>query len=120
MLLIDLGLKFNLTGLKTWHGLVPFVSGSAGLAISSGGPVDSSGYNFRRKLTVAPGVGLRWYPGGRMAITLEGRAVLWRLHYPVDFKRISSPDGIPVLAGNEPENEWTTHPSFRVGVGWTF
>lgn len=121
ILMIDFGLRFNLTGLKTWHGLAPYISASAGLAIAGGSDVvDSSGYQFRRKLTVSPGAGLRWYVGRRMAVTLEGRALAWRLHYPPDFRRISSSDGIPVLAGNLPENEWVIHPWFRAGVGWTF
>jgi hypothetical protein len=120
MLLIDLGLRFNLTGMKSWHGLVPYVSGSAGLAISSGSPPDSSGYQFRRKLTFSPGLGFKLVPGRRLAINVEGRAVFWRLTYPLAFKQVLSSDGIPALAGDQKDTEWIAHPWVRVGVGWTF
>jgi len=120
MVFVELGLRFNLTGPKSWRSFVPYLSGSAGVALSEGSPVDSSGYKFGKKFTLSPGVGLRWYPARRVAVTFDSRAVFWRLRYPPDFKRISSPDGIPVLAGDQPETDWTVHPMVSFGIGWTF
>jgi hypothetical protein len=120
MALLDLGFRFNLTGLKTWHNAAPYLLGTAGLAVSTGSPTDSSGYRFGKKLTFALGAGTRLYPARRVAVTLDARAMFWRLHYPPDYHRISSPDGIPVIRGDQPLTDWTVHPWFSVGVGWTF
>jgi len=120
MLLVEVGLRFNLTGRKTWNNFAPYLSAAGGIAVSEGSPTDSSGYKFGKKLTISPGTGLRWYPSRRLSVALDARAIFWRLRYPPDFKRISSPDGIPVLAGDQPETDWTVHPVVSFGMGWTF
>jgi hypothetical protein len=120
MLMIDLGLRFSLTGQKTWKNLSPYLIGTVGLAVSEGSPVDSGGYRFGKKLTFAPGVGMRWYPRRNITVTADLRTVFWRLRYPPDYHAIRSPDGIPVLPPDEPRNDWTTHPLLSFGVGWTF
>jgi hypothetical protein len=120
MSILDIGVRFSLTGRKTWRNLAPYLRAAAGLATSRGSPVDSSGYRFGRKIAFSPGAGVRWYPSRRVIVVLDGRATLWRLRYPPDFHAIRSPDGIPVLAADQPRTDWTVHPWVSVGVGWTF
>ena len=120
MSLIDLGLRFNLTGNKTWHGLNLYASGALGMAISRGSPLDSGSYNFRRKMTFTPGLGMRFFPMRRMSVVVDGRLAAWRLRYPPDYFRAVSNDGIPVLVEGDPEVEWTVHPWISFGLGWNF
>jgi hypothetical protein len=117
--LVDLGIQLSLTGAKTFHGVMPYVGASLGLATGKSLPTDTSGYVFRTKLTVAPGAGLRWYPARRLSIQADLRAVFWKLSYPIAFKA-PAPDGSRVLALTDPETDWTTHPWISLGVGWTF
>jgi hypothetical protein len=120
MLLIEVGMRFNLTGRKTWHNLAPYIMAGTGMAVSEGSPPDSSGYSFGKKATFTWGGGVRLYATRRLNLAFEGRAVMWRLRYPPDFRRVSSPDGIPILGPDDPDKDWTVHPMLSFGVGWAF
>lgn len=120
MLLIDIGLRFNITGQKTWHGLTAYVSGALGMAISSGSPPDSGSYKFGKRVMLTPGAGLRFYPSRRFSVLVDGRVAAWRLRYPPDYFRVVSDDGIPVLTTDDPDLDWTIHPWISIGLGWNF
>lgn len=121
MLMIDIGLRFNITGQKTWHGLAAYVSGSFGMAISSGSPPDSGSYTFGKRVMLTPGAGLRFYPSRRFSVLVDGRVAAWRLRYPPDYFQVLSADGIPVLVnGVDPDVDWTIHPWISIGLGWNF
>jgi hypothetical protein len=120
MSLIDLGLRFNVTGNKTWHGLGIYATGAIGMAISMGGPPDPGAYEFKRKMTFNGGLGLRWFPTQRLSLVADSKFTWWRLKYPPDYYRAASPDGIPVLLPGDPETDWTFHPWISVGLGWNF
>lgn len=120
LILVDLGLRFNLTGGKTWHGLLLYVSGSTGIAFGNGSPPDSGSYRFSKKMTFTPGAGLRFYASRKLSVLVDGRMVAWRLSYPPDYFRVASADGIPVLNTGDPDVEWTVHPWISIGLGWNF
>ena len=119
VVLADLGLQLSLTGAKTFHGFLPYVGGSLGLAFGGNLPADTSGYRFGTKLTLAPGVGLRWYPARRFSVQADARALFWKLNYPITYKDLAA-DGTRVLPLTAPESDWTTHSWISLGVGWTF
>jgi len=120
VLLADAGLQLVLTGRKTWHGFAPFVGAAIGLAASSGVPRDTSGYDFGTKITLAPNVGLRWYPARAISVRGDFRLVLWKLSYPLLYKVPNNIDGTSVLPSGAALSEWTAHPWGTIGVGWTF
>src|SRR5204862_158387 len=99
-----------LTGRKTWRGFAPYVGGVLGVAIGGTSPRDTSGYKFGTKFTVAPNVGLRWYPARRLSVRGDVRLVLWKLNYPTQFKQPDPIDNTPVLSGTASLTEWTSHP----------
>ena len=90
------------------------------MAIGGTSPRDTSGYKFGTKFTVAPNVGLRWYPARRLSVRGDVRLVLWKLNYPTQFKQPDTIDNTPVLPGNASLTEWTSHPWATIGVGWIF
>src|SRR5437660_12879116 len=120
VVLLDAGLQLILTGRKTWRGFAPYVGGVLGGAIRGTSPRDTSGYKFGTKFTVAPNVGLRWYPARRLSVRGDVRLVLWKLNYPTQFKQPDPIDNTPVLSGTASLTEWTSHPWATIGVGWTF
>ncbi|MBI1967544.1 MAG: hypothetical protein HYS40_06110 [Gemmatimonadetes bacterium] len=121
LLLADVGLQFQLTGAKTWHGIAPYLGAAVGLAVSNGYPTaDSSGYRFGTKFTIAPGAGVRWYPIRRLTVSADLRAIFWKLRYPASFRVPSPVDSSRVLRLNAPDADWTTHPWISIGVGWIF
>lgn len=120
LLLIEVAMRLSLTGRKTWRNLAPYIMAGTGIAVSEGSPPDSSGYTFGKKATFTFGGGFRLYPSRRLNLAFDARAVMWRLRYPPDFKRVSSPDGIPILRVDDPDKDWTVHPLLSFGVGWAF
>ena len=120
VVLADAGLQLVLTGRKTWHGFAPFVGAAIGLAASSKSPRDTSGYDFGTKVTLAPNLGLRWYPARGISVRSDFRLLLWKLSYPLLYKVPNQIDGTSVLASTAATSEWTAHPWVTIGVGWTF
>jgi hypothetical protein len=122
LVLVEAGMQLRLTGAKSWHGLAPYVGTGLGLAfdVDSPGDTTQSGYKFGTKLTLALVSGVRLYPSSRMVINAELRGQAWRLKYPLSFHAALSPDGSRVIPVTEPLNDWTLHPWFSLGIGWTF
>jgi hypothetical protein len=120
MLLLEVGLRFFITGGKTWNGITAYVGGSLGMAVNDEGPADSGSYKFGKKVALTPGAGLRFYPSRRFSVLVDGRVAAWRLLYPPDYFRVASSDGIPVLTSDDPDVDWTIHPWISIGLGWNF
>lgn len=122
IMLVEAGVQLRLTGAKSWHGLAPYVGTGLGLTfdVDSPGDTTQSGYKFGTKLTLALVSGVRLYPSRRMMINAELRGQAWRLKYPLSFHAALSPDGSRVIPVTEPLNDWTLHPWFSLGIGWTF
>jgi len=121
--LAEVGLQLRLTGAKSWHGFAPYAGTAIGLMfdVNSPGDTTGSGYRFGTKLTIAGATGVRWYPSRRLMINAEARAHLWRLKYPLSFHDdTQAADGSRVLPLTDPLNDWTLHPWFSLGIGWTF
>jgi len=120
--LVEVGLQLRLAGAKSWHRVAPYVGTGIGLMfdVNSPGDTTGSGYTFGTKLTIAGATGVRWYPSRRWMITAEARAHLWRLKYPLSFHADLASDGSRVVPLTEPLNDWTLHPWFSLGIGWTF
>jgi hypothetical protein len=122
--LADAGIVLKLTGAKTWHGLLPYVGLTMGLAIGTSVPEDSlSGFDFGLHFQTGPQVGLRLHPTERIFLRLEARDVVWRLSYPNVFfeEPEHDPDSPPVLNPLiQGENEWTHHLLLLAGLGFSF
>lgn len=121
VLLADIGVQLRLTGTKSWHGMAPYAGVGLGMLFDADSPTDSSGYKFGTKLTLSGTTGMRLYPSRRITINAEARAQLWRLKYPLSFHDTNqAPDHSTVVPLRDPLNDWTLHPWFSLGIGWTF
>lgn len=119
--LAEVGLQLRFTGAKSWHGFAPYAGTALGLMFDVNSPGDTTGsdYKFGTKLTIAGATGVRWYPSRHFMINAEARAHLWRLKYPTNF-HVPASDGSRVVPLTDPLNDWTLHPWFSIGIGWTF
>lgn len=117
----ELDLQFNLTGGKSWNRLAPYVATSGGVAFAKSTPADNSGYNFGKKLYLAPAVGFRFFLSDRLHLRAEARATFWKLKYPTTFQQAPSedPTAPPVLAGSS-TTEWTSSRWLQAGLGYSF
>jgi hypothetical protein len=115
-LALQAGLRFNLTGPRTWHRLQPFVLFGGGVVLDFSGAslVDDdlpSDVRFEFGTTFAGqfGGGIEWYPSERLSMRLDARNVLWKLTTPEGF-----------LTGDRalsiPGDEWTQN--FMMSAGF--
>jgi hypothetical protein len=121
LLLTELGVELRLSGAKTWHGLAPYMGVTSGFAFDLHSPGDTtqSGYRFGTKMLLGASGGLRWHAARRFTVQVDGRALMWRLKYPVSF-RGPAPDGSRLVPLDRKLTDWTVHPWVSLGVGWTF
>lgn len=119
VLMLDLGLQIRLTGQKSWRRLAPYLGAAMGLAFETSGPPDPGNFNFGTKFTLAPGAGVRIYPGRHLSLMADFRWLFWRLSYPATYQ-FPSPDGSTILLPGASTSDWTAHPWTSVGVAWTF
>lgn len=118
-------LQFNLTGGKSWHRIAPFVAASGGLAFAGDTPADTSGFDFGRKVYLAPAAGFRVFLTDRLHLRGEARATFWKLNYPTTFEvepveEPGTPDNPNALITDGKLTEWTSSSWLQIGLGYSF
>jgi hypothetical protein len=116
----NIALRFNITGPRTWHGLLPYVLLGGGLtsdvAAESGTekalPADLR-FRFGNRFTGVMGGGVEWLPAPRMGVRFDVRNMLWKLNTPTAFLY-----GDRVLS--LPGDQWTQNVSLTAGVSVRF
>jgi hypothetical protein len=101
------------------------VTGGLGYALSSDTRADTSGFEFGKRFSVSPGVGLRYFLGDRLMVRLEARRHFWKLKYPAAFQ--DEPDDEPgtsddsnAVLGPGKLSEWTSGWWLMAGIGFSF
>ncbi len=82
---LETGFGMNLTGNKSWRGIVPQVHGAFGWATGGTTQADLGGYTFGNKFTVSYGLGLRIPTGNRWEISADATHLFWKYSYPLDY-----------------------------------
>lgn len=125
VVLLEAALQFNVTGGKTWHNIQPFFTGGLGYALSSSTDADSSGFEFGKRFSISPGVGMRYFLGQRLQLRLEARRHFWKLKYPASF--LEEPDEEPgseddpnAVIPSGKDNEWASGWWIMGGIGFSF
>lgn len=118
LLMGDVGLRFHLTGARTWNGLAPFVVGTGGLAADVRGTFDEEKdvrkealFRFGPAFAVGAGFGTDWFPTSNASIRIEAAGRLMRMSTPNAF-----------LGGNPnaERSEWNSAVSISVGGAFHF
>jgi hypothetical protein len=98
----DLGLRFHLTGPRTWNGLAPFVVGMGGLVgdLAGGHPAEEEAeidaterFRLGPGFAVGAGLGTDWFPAQNASLRLELTGRLWRMNTPEGFSITSTERG---------------------------
>ena len=111
VIIADAGFTLRITGPKTWHGWMPYVGASLGLATGSTVTKDSSGFAFGNPFQFGPRLGLRRYGAGPVSLWIEAWDPIWRLRYPGSWQSGATPR---VSVGRE----WVHHPTLLVGLSF--
>lgn len=114
ILLAEAGLRFSLTGARTWNGLAPYVIGAGGIVADLAGREsveldDDERFDFGPGLAVALGAGTEWFVGQRFSLRAEVRDQIWRLSIPSGLR-----------AATDEETRWTNNFGFTVGAALHF
>lgn len=114
------GLRFNITGPRTWHGLLPYLLFGGGLTSDVAGDSEPNAslpanvqLDFGNTFTGVLGAGLEWLPSESISVRLDARNMLWKLTTPTAFLR---GDQNLVL----PSDQWTQNIAFSAGVSLRF
>jgi len=109
-------IRFNLTGPRTWHGLLPYLLIGGGLTtdaasednLNSALPADVK-FDFGTTFTGVLGGGIEWVPSSRFGFRVDARNLLWKLTTPAVFLR-------GLEAGTLPSDQWAQNFALTAGV----
>jgi hypothetical protein len=112
----EAGLRFHLTGARTWRDLAPYVIASGGVAADLTGRTDEDlalpepqRFRFGPSFALGVGVGTDWFVTERLSLRLEARNHILRLQVPAGLR--------PAL---QSENQWTNNLGLSLGTAIHF
>jgi hypothetical protein len=117
MSLGDVGIGINLSGNKSWKGLVPSALVTVGL-MSDFVPEDDFGYNFGTNFSFGVGGGVRYVPrDSRWAYRFDVHQYLSQSGYPGSYFRPSD-DGSTAAPEGTDRSAWRRHLTLSLGVSY--
>lgn len=118
MLLADVGFALNLTGYKSWRGLVPTLGGGLGMAAGFDSP-DVGGFRVGAPFLLVARPGIKLAPRGRWQGRIDGTYYFNRVRYPETYfvKTTADPTVLPVGAAR---SVWKRNLALTAGLTYTF
>ena len=114
--LVTADLRFDITGPRTWHRIMPFALLGVGAAftVSSDDAADAdldSGlrYDFGTRLVGELGAGVEWFPLEQVTVRLDARNMLWKIEAPLGLRTLDAPI-----------EEWVQNFLLSAGVSFRF
>jgi hypothetical protein len=111
---LDTGLDLALTGKKTWHRLIPSITGGAGI-VTDFAAADTGAYRFGTKFSFSYGLGLRYLPRKGPMIRVDLTNFMWQYDYP-DRYFVKASDTTSVLTDTRNRSAWRGARTVTVGV----
>ena len=113
-------MRFNLTGPRTWNGIMPFVLAGVGVAAQTDSdteevekaPTDAR-FDFGTSLAGVLGAGIGIFPSKHLSIRIDGRNLLWKVKTPAALLRGD-------FGRTMPQDEWVQNLSASAGVSIHF
>jgi hypothetical protein len=120
IMLVQASLRFNITGQRTWHRILPFFLLGVGLGIEASdddaADADIPGearFDFGTTFAGQLGGGIEIFPAERVAIRLDARNILWQLKTP---QALLGAD----IGRTVPTEEWSNNLTASVGIAIHF
>lgn len=112
----EAGLRFNVTGPRTWHGLAPYAVLTGGLFMDLAGSTElEESIEATQRVELGPafaatgGIGADWFLSERLALRIDARDHVWR---------ITAPEGL--TGTRQRESAWTHNLAFTLGASFHF
>jgi hypothetical protein len=116
LLLADAGLRFGLTGARSFHNLVPTASISMGVASDLQGR-DEFGYALGMRFMFSVGAGVAWLVSPNWQVRADVTNHRFSVKYPVSFM-VPSTDGSRAREGDG--SRYTSNIALSAGVSYRF
>ena len=114
--LADVGISLNLTGQKSWRGLIPVLTGGAGV-VSDFKSADAGGFRFGTQFAITVGGGVRWVPqDGRLQLRVDLADYLYQITYPTSY--VVDSEELPRVTRKQ--SAWTNNLALTTGVSYRF
>lgn len=117
LLTADLGLAMNLTGQKSFHRLVPVLSGGVGVVSDFRGTPDDGGYRFGTRFSLDWGFGVRYHSQGRWEPRVDFTNFLWQLQYPPSYA-VKPGDGSAAIVKSAKSGPWMGNHLWSFGMSY--
>ncbi|MEO8194498.1 MAG: hypothetical protein ABI681_11670 [Gemmatimonadales bacterium] len=115
--LTDVGFSLNLTGQRSWHGVVPVIYTGVGLASDLDKQVDGDPFNLGTTFAFSLSGGLRFVPGGRFQARVDAGSWFYQIKYPTAYYSITS-DNTSVLDDKQAKNFWKRNLGLTLGASY--
>lgn len=115
--LADAGISLNITGQRSFHGIVPVVYGGLGVASDAGRKVEVDPYRLGTTFAISAVGGLRYVPGGRFQMRADVGTYMYQIKYPTAYF-VQASDNTAVLEDSQARNFWKSNPAFTLGVSY--
>ncbi len=113
----DLGFALNLTGQKSWHGVIPVIA--VGLGVASASQPSTGGkdpYKFGTQFAITADAGLRIVPGNSYEIRLMVGNTLYQNHYPSAYFTAPAGGTDPLLGSGTARSGYRSNLSYTAGL----
>lgn len=115
--LADAGISLNITGQRSFRGIVPVLYGGLGLASDLGKKVEADPYRLGTTFALSGAGGLRFVPGGRFQMRADVGTYLYQIKYPSAYY-VPSSDNTAVLEDSQARNFWKSNPTLTLGASY--
>jgi hypothetical protein len=119
LMLLDVNFTMNVTGQKSWHGLVPTVTSGIGVVSDFKTEADTGGFQFGTSFAFNLGAGLRWIATERMELRVDYTDYLYKIAYPSLYYSRAS-DNTQVVPNTQPRSFWRHNGALTVGAAYRF
>lgn len=120
LLLIKAGLRFDITGSRTYRSFQPFLRANGGMAIGVGGGSEESDslpsdvqFDFGTSFLFELGTGLEWYLRPATTFRVDATTTLWKVRTPRPF--LFGDAGL-----RRPDADWTQNFGLTFGLSIRF
>jgi hypothetical protein len=115
--LADVGFSLNLTGQRSWHGVVPVTFLGAGVASDGGKKIEADPYRLGTTFAISYAAGLRFVPGGRFQIRADAGTYMYQIKYPAGYY-IKPTEGTQVLPDSQAKSFWKRNQAYTLGISY--
>ncbi len=112
--LADFGMSLNLTGQRSWHGVVPILYGGIGLASDIGKKAEEDPYKLGTTFAFSFAGGLRIVPGGKFQLRADVGTWFYQIKYPTEYYALTS-DNTSVLEDDQATKFWKRNLGLTLG-----